>query len=286
MEKILSEQVEAPQGQAETTAPPVQQSAPNAATEIGSQQAWYGTIEDAELKSWAENKGFTDPVTALKSYRNLETMMGKDRLSVPDAEKLNEWDGWDALGAPKEAEGYKETVKMPELPDGMALDETLVAQAFETGAAERIPASHMQKMLDLYAEHQKGIYEAAKQADETDRAELDALYKEWGAETEAMKDAARRAGAFFGLDGETLSEMNGVLGSAKMMQAFAKMGKSMQEGGLIGGNSGGLSPDAARQEMARFRADPVAVAAVRDSSHPQHAEYKRRFDELSKASIG
>ena len=290
MEKTLSEQIEAPQGQAPASAEPAAPATPegsgNAASELALDPTWYGSIEDAELKSWVENKGFADPATALKSYRNLETMMGKDRLSVPDPEKLTEWDGWDALGAPKEATEYKEKVKMPELPEGMALDEGLVAQAFETGAAQRIPANHMQEMLNLYAEHQKGLYEVAKQADEADRAELTALYTEWGDQADVMKDAARRAGNFFGLDGETLEEMNGALGSAKMMKAFAQMGKSMQEGGMIGGNSGGLSPEMARQEMAKFRADPVAVEAVRDAGHPRHAEFKRRFDELSKASMG
>lgn len=285
---MTTEAAEAPpeggQAPAEPAAPPA--AAPAGVSELsaGESKSWYGEIEDPELKSWAENKGFADPVTALKSHRSLEGMMGKERLSVPDQDNPAEWDGWSKFGVPEEASGYKDAVKLPELPDGMQMDEAFLEAAFEKGVAAKVPPFQMQQMLDLYAEREMAAFQQVKAVEEKDRAELDALYTEWGGQKEAMLDQSRRAAKFFGLSEDELAQMNGQMGSAKLLQGFQKIGAAMQEGGLVSANNGGVSKEAAQQELTRMKGDADTVAALMDPSNPKHAEMKQKWDSLLDAT--
>ena len=240
-----------------------------------SQSSWYGEISDPELSEWAKNKNFADPETALKSYRGLEKMVGQDRLSVPDPEKLSEWDGWDKLGAPKEADGYKDAIKMPEMPEGMAIDEQFLQAAFAKGAEARIPSTQMQSMIDLYAEQQTQAYQQAQETQKKDAAQLDALYEQWGEQKNAKLEAGRLAAQKLGFDGELLSEIGDGWGSAKLVQAFAKLGEQMREGGLISGQT----KDGAKSELQRLN-DRIAAGETLSPADMQRrsALYSEAYD--------
>lgn len=273
-----------------TTTPPANAAvdALTGAQPTGDGSPWYGEIEDADLRGWAENKKFADPVTALKSYRSLEGMMGQDKLSMPDPEKLTEWDGWDKLGSPKEADGYKDAVKVPDLPEGMQFDEALLAKAFDVGAQNRIPPAQMQEMVNLFAERETEAFNAAQAEMAKDKAEVDALYDEWttAGKLDENKQHMQRFAKELGFSGEEISAITDQIGSASLLAKFADIGKRMAEGGLIGGAGGGISAEQAKAEMAKMKSDPAAQAALMDTGHAQHKEYSERFAALSAASIG
>lgn len=248
--------------------------------------AWYGKIDDPELKGWVENKKFADPVTALKSQRELEKMLGTDRISVPGKdEPLESWPGWDKIGVPKEAKAFAEAVKMPELPEGMQLDEGLVTKAFELGAAKRIPVQHMQEMVNLFAEHQLEGFKAAGEIDAADRKAVDDLYANWGTAKAQNLEQGRRAAAALGLGDDFISEASQIKGSANLIAKLAEIGAKLGEGGIIIGGNSGVSPDQAKAELDAMKADPATVQIMFDPQHPSHQSTKERFEKLSLASL-
>lgn len=263
-----------------------QTTAAQALTTPEQQSAWYGEIKDPDLDAWAKNKNFSDFETQLKSHRELEKMVGKDRLSFPDPEKLTEWDGWDKLGAPKEADGYKDKVKIPDLPEGMAIDDAFLNAAFAKGAAARIPAAQMQEMVNLYAEQQAQAFTAAQQVAQKSIAERDAVYEKWGPQKEANLEAAQQAAKMLGFTPQQLERVEDILATSGLLENFANIGKRMREGGLIGGGSGFMSKEQATAEITKMKTNPETQAILLDQSHPQHAAEKERFARLSAARAG
>lgn len=247
----------------------------------------YNTIDDTELRSWAENKNFADPVTALKSYREVEKMVGSERLGLPEEGKdLSEWSGWDKLGVPKEAKEYADKIKLPDnLPEGMEIDDALMGKAMEIAAAKRIPAPHLQDMVNLFAETRAAEFRAAKEADASDRASVEKLYDEWGTQKDTNLELARRAAKELGFDDDLISEGSLLQGSAKLIKTLSQVGKKMSDGGLVTGGKPAMTVEQAQAEMDAMKANPEIAQAVMDSSHPRHSAEKARWEKLSALTI-
>lgn len=244
-------------------------------TSTGGDNAWYGEIKDAEVRDWVQKAGYKTPESALKAHMNAERLVGKGRLPLPDPEKLGEWEGWKALGSPDTPEGYQDAVKLPELPEGMSLDQQFLNQAYEAGAKAKIPPAQMQAMVNLYAEQQKQVFEAAIAQQAKDRAELEALYKEWGATKDDRMSAARTAAKEMGFSENDLNALGEVLGSAGMVKKFAEIGKRMSEGGMIEG----INREGYQAELTRVNAE---IAALMGSNKPIPAELNMRQTDLYK----
>lgn len=241
---------------------------------------WYGDIQNAEVKTWAENKNFSDIETSFKSHRALEQVMG-GRIAPPkDGEPFEAWEGWDKLGVPKEAKAYADVVKVPELPEGMAIDEELMNKAYDIGAQKRIPAAHLQEMVNLFAESEKAKFAAQKTIDETDRKELDGLYLQWGTEKDQRLEQARRAVKALGMDDALIQEASFVKGSAHLVSKLAEIGRAMGEGSFVQFGANGMTPEKAKAEIAAMKADPVAVEALSNPNHASHQAMKKKWSDL------
>jgi hypothetical protein len=247
----------------------------------------YGSIEDPDLRSWAENKNFPDAQTALKSSRELEKLVGNDRLGLPEeGQDLSEWSGWDKLGVPKEAKEYADKIKLPEnLPDGMQIDEGLLGKAMEIAAEKRIPAQHLQEMVNLFAETQAEQFKAAMEVDATDRQGVDQLYEQWGTQKDANLERARRAAKELEFDDDLIGEASQFQGSAKLMKTLANIGKKMSDGGLITGGKAAMSAEQAQAEMDAMKSNPEVAQAIMDPSHARHGVEKARWEKLSALTV-
>lgn len=267
-----------------------------ASTELGAAPAssndnWidWGTVEDPELKAWGENKGFPDALTAMKSYREAEKLIGShDKLALPeDGKDLSEWAGWDKLGAPKEAKEYAEVIKPEayELPEGMEWDGDLMSAAMEIAAKNRIPVAQLKPLADMIVEQRKAEFQAAAEIDAQDRRAVETLYTEWGAKKDVNLEHARRAAKELGFDDALIGEASQFQGSAKLIATLAKAGERMAEGGLITGGSRAMSVEQAKSELDAMKADPNVMDAIFNPSHAQHKSQKERFERLSRLSL-
>lgn len=220
--------------------------------------SWYGEVDDPELKGWLENKKFPGVKDALASYRALEQHLGaKANETVILPKGADDKEGWDrlhkAVGRPDEPGGYK----LP-IPEGS--DPTFASKAsewfHEAGIGQKQAEGLAGKWNAFVAEQQA---QAEQQFAATSKAELEKLTGEWGAEAPANREMARRAMRQFGLGEEkTLGALERALGTRKMMETLAAIGKGLAEDTFEGGEGQkgfGMSADAARARIATLQND-------------------------------
>jgi hypothetical protein len=215
---------------------------------------WYGEIKDPEIKAWVEKKNPKDAESTFKSAFELEKMMGdKGRIALPkDTDDITQWDGWEKLGVPKDASGYAEKIKRPEMPEGLTYDEAEEKAYFEHAAKTKTPAHIVQQNLDYIAQQRIAEHTKAKEFIASEQKATDDYIKTWGAEADANKALIRRAAKFVGLDeAETDALDKRLLGGPTVLKALLKIGKAVREGSSIEGESSPLmGKEAAQAELA------------------------------------
>ena len=80
--------------------------------------SWLQGVGDAELREFIQNKGWNDPGEMALGYRNLEKLVGGEKVPLPKGDTDNE--GWErvykALGRPAKPEDYQ----LPDLESAQA----------------------------------------------------------------------------------------------------------------------------------------------------------------------
>jgi hypothetical protein len=215
---------------------------------------WLTGIQDADLRGYAENKGWQNPVDVLNGYRNLEKLVGQDKIPMPKG--ADDKEGWsrvyDSLGRPKSADEYKLNV-----PEGQndAFAKMAAAKFHELG----LSANQASQLADWYNA-------AASQAMETNNqtasvnAERDmiSLRQEWGQAYDENVELGRRAAREFGLNGDMLGKMENAMGTKGLLEFMSRVGRGLTEHNFESGrttNSFGMTPDAAKNRIQQLRGD-------------------------------
>jgi len=244
---------------------------------------WVAAIEPAD-RSFVETKGWRSPGDVLQSYRHLERLVGGNTVRLPGAEATPEevTAFWSQLGRPDSPDQYD----IP-APQDMEAYSVELADWFRAAAHEcHMPAEMARRFHDKYVE--KFISETsqlnAELAAEQQRATAE-LQAAWGPSYDrkrALADRALRA-----LGGERLIEelrVSGLSASPALAEAFAAAGEQLysEDGFLEAGDSKGFghSPDSARQEILRLRADSDFMSVYGDRRHPGHESAQQRMDQL------
>lgn len=216
---------------------------------------WYDSVEDTDLKGYAELKGWKDPSEALNSYRNLEKLIGSEKVPMPKGD--DDAEGWnrvfDALGRPKSAEGYGLTAAEGGDP---AIANEAAAKFLELGLSEKQGKELAQwwagKSQDIVASQQQ-------QTEQNFEKQLNEVKQEWGDKYDENVELGRRAAREYGLNGEKLAKLESALGTADLMKLMAAIGKGQGEAEFVGSSSSnqfGMSPEAARTRISALKADP------------------------------
>lgn len=235
-------------------APPPAPPTSGAGTPAPNGGAWYDSITDADLRGYVQNKGWGDPVELANGYRNLEKLLGTEKLPLPKG--ADDAEGWsrvyDALGRPKEASGYK--LAVPEGGD----------PEFAKAASDLF---HKSGLSAQQAEAISGWYnsqvQAQMEAQATARAQaaeqqLHALKQEWGNAWEENVNLGQRAAKQFGLNGEQLAAIEAGLGTGELLKFMARIGRGLTEHSFESGRSTtgfGMTPEAAQARIAALRND-------------------------------
>jgi len=216
---------------------------------------WYDQIEDNELKGYVQNKGWKDPVELANGYKNLEKLLGGEKLPMPKGAEDKE--GWarvyDQLGRPKTAEEYKLPV-----PEG---DPGTFAKA-ASGKFHELGISQQQAegLANWWNETQTGMQtQQQQQSAQKVEADLTALKGEWGGAYEENVNYGQRAAREFGLDATKLTAIENALGTGEMLKFMARVGRGLSEdtfeSGGGQGNKFGMTPEAARDRIGALRND-------------------------------
>lgn len=232
--------------------------------QAGGDAPWYGSVQDETLKGYAANKGWKTPQEALESYRNLEKLVGSEKLPMPkDAEDKEGWDRlYKKLGRPDNAAEYN--LPVPEGAD----------KAFATEASKKfhelgLTATQARAIAEWWNGTASSQQEALKnKAELSFQNDMDYLNQRWGDKKPQYEEISRRAFKNLRVDmqemtGVTLEDddlgaIEGAIGTKKMMALFAAAGKPYQEAifhDSEGGKKFGSSPEAAKAELAALKSD-------------------------------
>lgn len=227
---------------------------------------WFSTIEDTDLRGFAELKKWGTPADAVKSYRELEKFQGlpPDRLAkVPDKDDAEGWKafnarfGWAAPDDPKDyalpvPDGYK-----PEFARAMS------SKFHELG----VPKELGQKIAAAANEITLAQIAADDQAIELEhQQDLTRLKTEWGGNFTQLQQLADRQSDQIVKAGwlkpEQVEGIRDVLGTAGFMKLMANLGSQQGEAKFIQGDGsdptaalGTLTPEAARARLRQLTSD-------------------------------
>ena len=244
---------------------------------------WAAGLDD--YQDTIRAKGWTGPEDLLKSYVNLESQVGLDKVVLPsDDEDLREWEGWSKLGTPASADDYELGA-----PDGFEGYSEELSNWFREAAHDmKLPASMAQGLHDRFVENMMGQYEGAQTAQADQQAQWEGeLQKEFGNAFDQRVEAARRAVRTYGSpELQELLATSGLGSNPHVVRAFSKMGMALGSGPQFkeGETSGqfGTTPDSAKEQIAAIRANPGYF----DSSHPEHRALKDKMTRLADLAYG
>lgn len=231
-------------------------------TNVAPQGSYYEAFQDAELKTYAAEKGWKSPEDVVANARGMEKLLGvpKDHLvRWPDKADAPEWgEIYKRLGVPEAPDKYDFPVD-PEFRN----DEYL---AFMRNALHeaKIPASAAKFMVEKQNEFVRSFAEAqAKQMAEQAQAQQAELQREWGSEYPRLNTQAERAAARIGLKQEEFKAIEAAIGVTAARKAFANLGSRMAENPNAaesmwndeGANSWTMTPEAAAARVKQLRND-------------------------------
>ena len=216
---------------------------------------WYDNIDDADLKGYVQNKGWKDPKELADGYRNLEKLLGGEKIPMPKG--ADDKEGWarvyDALGRPKTADDYK--LQVPEGDNG-EFAKVAAGKFHELG----LTAEQARGLNEWWNQTQQGkMQEFAQQTAAKAEADLQSLKSEWGAAYDENLEFGRRAAREYGLDQDKLSKIEAAIGTGDMIKLLAQIGRAQGESSFVDGESGGkgfgMTPEAAQSRINALRAD-------------------------------
>lgn len=253
---------------------PAASPAPAPAPAAGS---WYDAIEDGDLKGYVQNKGWKDPVELANGYRNLEKLLGGEKVPLPKGAEDKE--GWsrvyDALGRPKTADEYG-----LQLPEGGNADFLKAAAGkFHELGLSKAQAETLASWYNEQAAAQLGASQQAQSAKV--EQDMQALKSEWGQAWDENVELGRRAARQFGLDAGKLEALENALGTGEMLKFMSRIGRGLTEHTFEGGrstNSFGLTPESARQRITALREDRDWSAKYLSGNADAKAELQRLME--------
>ena len=215
---------------------------------------WIDSIEDAELKGYVSNKGWSDPAELAKGYQNLEKLLGSEKMPMPKGPEDAE--GWirvyDKLGRPVSPDGYG--IKAAEGADP-AFANSAMEKFHQLGLSEK----QGQELANWWAEQSQGLVaQQQQQTEQNFEKQLAEVKTEWGDKYDENVELGRRAAREYGLDAEKLGKLESALGTAEMMKLMASIGRGQGEAAFHsqgGSNSFGMSPEAARARVQALKGD-------------------------------
>jgi hypothetical protein len=236
--------------------------------------SWYDNIEDTDLRGYVQNKGWQSPKDVADGYRNLEKLLGGEKLPMPKG--ADDAEGWsrvyDALGRPQEASGYK--INLMEGADP-ALAGQVQSKFHELGLSE----AQGNALAEWWNQTQQGTLQSfIAQSAQKSEADLNSLKSEWGGAYDENVEFGRRAAREYGLNAEKLGKIEQALGTGEMMKLFAQIGRAQGEGSFEGGgnsNPFGMTPEAAKQRISALTKDPNWTSAYLSGDADAQAEMAR-----------
>lgn len=267
--------------------------APTASTQAPSGETWTSSLQNPEIKGFAELKGFKSPEAVVEAYRNLEKMQGvpAERLAkIPEQGDAAGWTdfnkrfGWDV---PTDTKDYQLPV-----PEGMGADFSGEAAKWMQEAG--IPKDKAKQLATRWNEYALNFAKTQDAAIAHEHSQDGIkLRQEWGANYDRLNQVANAAIAEFqpktGLTNEQMEGIRDIIGSAQFMKFWAGIGSAMGEAKFVQGEghpaNGAMTPDAARVRLEQIGRDKEWFSRFEKGSVKEVQEYQRLRETVANATI-
>lgn len=248
---------------------------------------WTSGLDDDD-RTLAETKGWKAPGDALRDYRELESLIGKNRVAPPpeDATPEQVVETMRKLGAPESYEDHE--FAKPEGVEEWGETDLAFQGSFKAAAAE---VGLLPQQVAGLEKWWNGFQGEIAEAQKTMVANAETtLKKEWGGEFDAKADLANRAYKLAA--GDQLDDMNKLrladgtfLGdNPLLMRAFARLGAMVaEEGELPGGGEARAGTAEAKKAYDDFNAANQAI--LTDRGHPEHKAKIEERARLARAAF-
>lgn len=190
---------------------------------------WYSALSE-EYRNHPSIQKFNDANGLAKSYLNLESMMGQEKIPVPKGvDDLNAWGMYrKAFNVPEAAENYNIKIE--------GVEDEKLGLFKELFHKHNISQDTAQALADAYVEDLKGLFAHQDQLKQVAMENAtNELKKEWGLKYEENLKTARNFLEKMAGNEEDYKYFEGVIGNdAKFIKLLSKMGESISEGSLGG----------------------------------------------------
>ena len=247
------------------------------------------SIQDADLRSYAEGKGFDKAgfEGVVKSYSHLEKLAKNHETTVviPGLEATPEQrsEFYNRLGRPKEANAY--SFKLDEGADTGRLD-AMRSKAHELGITDAQFSGLATADMEYLGAMQQNV--ADDQAISRADAETQ-LKKEWGAAYEMKSKAIEEAASKLGLDTNVLAGLSEVLGPFEAMRFVDGLNTKIGDHRMENGESVATNhktPEQARVALGELSMNKEFTEAWLDRMHPGHKAAVEKKAGLARMASG
>jgi hypothetical protein len=243
---------------------------------------WKSAGVDEVGQALVSERQWKGPGDLLASYRNLEKLVGvpaEQVIKLPkDMNDATMGDVWTRLGKPSAATDYK--LPVPEGDKG-----EFAGAASKWFHEANLTVGQAQKVAAAWNAHQAEATKAQQTA-YTQKVDGEArqLKTDWGAQHDSNVAIAKSAAQKFGMTAEQINALESAMGFAGVHKFLfnigAKLGEAEFVDGNPGGGFGGRTPESARAEIARMKADPTFSQRFVSKDPVVKGQARKEMDDL------
>lgn len=219
-----------------------------------------------------------------KSYVHAQRMIGKDKIAIPgDTADQSEWDMfYERLGRP--GDGQYKLDPNGLVPEGLDFNPAALDDFKKFFHKAGLTQKQADSLFKDYMGFVSNTLGAQQQQTALQKEQwVNDIKREFGKAFDERVDLAVRAVETFG--GQELVQwldQTGLGDHPMFVKMFAKIGMQMQEALATQGQSGGftLTPDTARQEIARMQRDQEFMKSYMTPGSTGHAEAVKKMEQL------
>jgi len=225
-----------------------------------------------------------------KSYINGQKLIGKNRIALPDDKATDEeWSSfYSSIGRPEKSGAYQ-FGERPALPEGLEYDEAFESNFRDLSYKAGLSSAQAKAIYDGYHDYisKKSELEGKNQTTQTDEW-VTSLKKEFGKAYDERIDLATRAVHAYGDDGlKKWLDDTGMGNNPMFVKLFAKIGEGVAEGrsDTASARAFTMTPDQAKQEIARYNRDGEFMKAYSSGDHTGHQAALDKMNSLYKLAF-
>ena len=245
---------------------------------------WKASLPE-DLRNDPSLSDIKDVGSMAKSYINGQKLIGKNRIALPDGNATDEEMSsfYSQIGRPEKSDGYK-FGERPALPEGLDYDEAFESQFRDLSYKAGLTSTQAKAIYDGYHDYisKKAELEGTSASAQNEQW-VNALKKDLGKAYDERIDLATRAvDAYGGDDLKKWLDSTGNGNNPMFVKLFAKIGEGIADGksDVASARSFTMTPDQAKQEIARYNRDPEFMKAYSSGDHTGHQAAVDRMNGL------